>query len=71
MTSSETRLAETIELFYSAADLASDGAMAGHAYKRAVDELDSGVGRDLVRRLSSLLPPPVFPSLEGRPRCPA
>lgn len=47
MTSSESRLAETIELFYSAADLSSDGAMAGHAYKRAVDELDSGVGRDL------------------------
>lgn len=48
MTSAEARLAETIELFYSAADLNSDGAMAGHAYKRAVDELDTGVGRDLV-----------------------
>ncbi|CED83192.1 bar-domain-containing protein [Phaffia rhodozyma] len=47
MTSSEARLAETIELFYSAAELTSDGAMAGHAYKRAVDELDTGVGRDL------------------------
>lgn len=23
--------------------------MAGHAYKAAVDELDNGVGRDLVR----------------------
>lgn len=23
--------------------------MAGHAYKSAVDELDAGVGRDLVR----------------------
>lgn len=49
MSSSESRLAETIELFYSAADLNSDGAMAGHAYKRAVEELDTGVGRDLVR----------------------
>jgi hypothetical protein len=48
MTSSEVRLAETIEIFFQAADLSSDGAMAGHAYKRAVDELDTGVGRDLV-----------------------
>lgn len=52
MTSSEVRLAETIEIFFQAADLSSDGAMAGHAYKRAVDELDTGVGRDLVSRLS-------------------
>ena len=48
MTSSEVRLAETIEVFFQAADHSSDGAMAGHAYKRAVDELDTGVGRDLV-----------------------
>lgn len=27
--------------------------MAGHAYKSAVDELDAGVGRDLVRRSMS------------------
>ena len=27
------------------------GAMAGHAYKSAVDELDAGVGRDLVSSL--------------------
>lgn len=35
--------------------LASDGqgAMAGHAYKAAVDELDAGVGRDLVSRSTS------------------
>ena len=26
----------------------AQGAMAGHAYKAAVDELDTGVGRDLV-----------------------
>ena len=54
MTSSEVRLAETIEIFFQAAELSSDGAMAGHAYKRAVDELDTGVGRDLV---SFRLPP--------------
>ncbi|KAL7411021.1 BAR-domain-containing protein [Mrakia frigida] len=47
MTSSEVRLAETIEIFFQAAELSSEGAMAGHAYKRAVDELDTGVGRDL------------------------
>jgi hypothetical protein len=54
MTSSEVRLAETFDLFYSAAGLQSEGAMAGHAYKRAVDDLDSGVGRDLVRRSATL-----------------
>jgi len=46
MASAQTRIAETISLFYSA-DKASDSAMAGHAYKAAVDELDAGVGRDL------------------------
>ncbi|KAI9637973.1 uncharacterized protein MKK02DRAFT_31507 [Dioszegia hungarica] len=46
MASSQTRIAETISLFYTA-DRASDGAMAGHAYKAAVDELDVGVGREL------------------------
>jgi len=46
MASSQTRIAESISLFYTS-DLTSDGAMAGHAYKSAVDELDAGVGRDL------------------------
>jgi len=46
MSSSQTRIAETISLFYTA-DRASDGAMAGHAYKAAVDEMDAGVGLDL------------------------
>jgi len=62
MASAQTRIAETVALFYTA-DRTSDvrallsrmcndtdrqGAMAGHAYKSAVDELDAGVGRDLV-----------------------
>lgn len=62
MASAQARIAETISLFYSA-DRSSDvsdlclvnspwlmfqGAMAGHAYKAAVDELDAGVGRELV-----------------------
>ncbi|ORX33787.1 hypothetical protein BD324DRAFT_683973 [Kockovaella imperatae] len=46
MSASQTRIAETVSMFYSA-DRASDGAMSGHAYKAAVDELDAGVGRDL------------------------
>lgn len=46
MAASQTRIAETISLFYTA-DRTSDGAMAGHAYKSAVDELDAGVGREL------------------------
>ncbi|KAF8739692.1 EXSHypothetical protein, partial [Rhizoctonia solani] len=47
MTAAQTRLAETIDTFYAAADKASEGAMAGHAYKRSVDELDAGVTREL------------------------
>ena len=31
------------------------GAMAGHAYKSAVDELDAGVGRDLVSSFQTQL----------------
>lgn len=59
MASAQTRIAETVALFYTAdrtsdvrpqrqADTDIQGAMAGHAYKSAVDELDAGVGRDLV-----------------------
>ena len=49
MTATQGRLADTIDVFYSAADKASEGAMAAHAYKRAVDDLDTGIGRELVR----------------------
>lgn len=48
MTTAQTRLAETLETFYGAADRASEGAMAGHAYKRSVDDLDSTFTRELV-----------------------
>ncbi|KAF9264086.1 BAR-domain-containing protein [Marasmius fiardii PR-910] len=47
MTAAQARIAETIEMFYGAADQTSDGAMAAHAYKRAVDDLDGGFGREL------------------------
>ncbi|TBU33904.1 BAR-domain-containing protein [Dichomitus squalens] len=47
MTATQGRLADTIDVFYSAADKASEGAMAAHAYKRAVDDLDTGIGREL------------------------
>ena len=49
MTSTQGRLADTIDVFYSAADKASESAMAAHAYKRSVDDLDTGIGRELVR----------------------
>lgn len=48
MTSAQARLAETIESFYNASDRASDGAMAGHAFKSAVDDLDTSVQREMV-----------------------
>ena len=48
MTQTQARIADTLEAFYGAADRTSDGAMAGHAYKRSVDDLDAGLGRELV-----------------------
>jgi amphiphysin len=48
MTTTQARLAETMETFYGAADRTSDGAMASHAFKSAVEELDGGVQRELV-----------------------
>ncbi|KIJ68112.1 hypothetical protein HYDPIDRAFT_173776 [Hydnomerulius pinastri MD-312] len=47
MTAAQARLAETIETFYGAADRTSDGAMAGHAFKSAVDDLDGGIQREM------------------------
>lgn len=38
-------------------DADEQGAMAGHAYKSAVDELDAGVGRDLVSTAGGPSPP--------------
>lgn len=49
MTSAQARLADTIDVFYGAADKTSEGAMAAHAYKRAVEELDTGLSREMVR----------------------
>ena len=54
MTSSQARIAESLETFYGAADRSSEGAMAGHAYKRSVDDLASSFVRELVCQ-SSLL----------------
>lgn len=49
MTAAQARLADTIDVFYGAADKSSEGAMAAHAYKRGVEDLDTGIGRELVR----------------------
>lgn len=48
MTSAQARLAESIETFYGASDRTSDGAMAGHAFKSAVEELDNSAQREMV-----------------------
>lgn len=52
MTAAQGRIADTLETFYSAADRNSEGAMAGHAYKRSVDDLDTTFNRELVRPLT-------------------
>lgn len=49
MSAAQARIGDTLEIFYGAADRASEGAMAGHAYKRSVDDLDSSFTRELVR----------------------
>jgi bridging integrator 3 len=73
MTSTQARIADTIEIFYGAADRNSDGGMAGHAYKRSVDDLDSSFTRELVRNTRSsalkswLLKTPDRTSLTGQP----
>ena len=52
MTGAQTRIADHISVFYTAADRTSEGAMASHAYKQSVAELDDVIGRELVRRLA-------------------
>ena len=52
MTAAQTRIADHIATFYTAADRTSDGAMAAHAYKQSVGELDDVIGRELVRACS-------------------
>src|SRR5260221_13251717 len=49
MSSAQLRLAETIDTFYSASDKTSESALAAHGYRRSVEELDAGIGRELVR----------------------
>lgn len=49
MTAAQARLAATIDTFYGAADRNSDGAMAGHAYKRSVEDLDGVITKEFVR----------------------
>ena len=49
MASSQTRIADTIEVFYTATDRTSEGALAANAYKRAVEELDHSITRELAR----------------------
>ena len=48
MTTAQTRIADHISTFYAAADRTSDGAMASHAYKQSVTELDDVIQRELV-----------------------
>jgi len=47
MTAAQARIADTLETFYGSADRTSEGAMAAHAYKSSVDDLDAGFGREL------------------------
>jgi amphiphysin len=47
MASAQTRISDTVEVFYSASDRTSEGALAANAYKRAVEELDHSITREL------------------------
>ena len=61
MSAAQLRLAETIDTFYGASDRTSDGAIAANGYKRSVEELDAGIGRELVRCPFSLPSIPRIP----------
>lgn len=52
MAAAQTRIAEHIEGFYGAADRTSEGAIASHAYKQSVAELDTVIGRELVSQVA-------------------
>lgn len=67
MTAAQARLADTIDVFYGAADKTSESAMAAHAYKRAVEDLDTGVSREMV---SDALVSPLELELTGGRRLP-
>ena len=56
MTAAQARLADTIDVFYGAADKTSDSAIAAHAYKRAVEDLDTGISREMVSKYNSFCP---------------
>jgi len=47
MSAAQLRLAETIDTFYGASDRSSEGAIAAHSYRRSVEDLDNGIGREL------------------------
>ena len=61
MSSAQLRLAETIDTFYGASDRTSESAMAAHAYRRSVEELDTGISRELVRVFAPFPPFLSFP----------
>jgi hypothetical protein len=58
MTAAQARIGDTIDVFYGAADRTSEGAVAGHAYKRSVDELESSFTREMVMLSDYLLNSP-------------
>ncbi|KIY44517.1 BAR-domain-containing protein [Fistulina hepatica ATCC 64428] len=59
MSVAQTNIADNLESFYGASDRASDGAMAAHAYRRAAEELDSGITKDLETAYRSAISEPV------------
>ncbi|KAI4519477.1 BAR-domain-containing protein [Schizophyllum commune Loenen D] len=46
MSQAQARIAGTVETFYGAADRTSEGAMAAHAYKSAIEELEGSISRE-------------------------
>ncbi|KIJ49595.1 hypothetical protein M422DRAFT_27959 [Sphaerobolus stellatus SS14] len=59
MTAAQGRLAETIDIFYGAADRGSEGALAANAYKRAVDELEASMSREFEAPYRTTIQDPV------------
>jgi hypothetical protein len=49
MASSQSQLGSTLETFYGSSDDGTEGAIAGHAYKRAVTDIDAKMSSEVVR----------------------
>jgi hypothetical protein len=59
LSGTQCRLPEQMETFYTSSDRTSDGAMAVHAYKQSVDDIDASLTRELEMTYRTVVSEPV------------